>query len=80
MFNLVPAIEQNITNSTEQKLVASLTLLDDDGTVVFNMTTEADYKSNLTQKFRAPHVQNYVNYNNSNLTNKISNFVTNVTT
>jgi len=45
-----------MTNSTEQKLVASLTLLDDDGTVVFNMTTEEDYKSGNKLKFRAPHV------------------------
>jgi len=43
------------------------------------MTTEADYKSNNTMLFRAPFVQNYENYNNSNLTNGISKFVVNVT-
>jgi len=62
-----------------QKLVASLTLLDDDGTIVFNMTSDLDYSSGNKLKFRAPHVQDYANFNNTKLDKNISNFVANVT-
>lgn len=55
-------------------LVAQLTLLDDDGTIVFNMTTAEDYHSGNTQKFRAPHVQNYANFNNTNLKRSLDDF------
>ena len=40
------------------------------------MTTEEDYKSGYTKKFRAPNVQNYDNFNNSNLKHSLWDFIT----
>ena len=58
-----------------ENLVASLTLLDDDGTVVFNLTTEDDYRHGFKKKFRAPHVQNYEHFNTSKVTRHIDEFI-----
>jgi hypothetical protein len=37
-------------------LTAVFTLMDDDGTINFNMTTTEDYEANYTKIFRAWHI------------------------
>jgi len=56
----------NLTSNKQpgviKDLVAHFKLLDDDGTVVFNLTTVDDYYSGNKKKFRAPNVQNYAHF------------------
>lgn len=56
-------------------LTAVFTLMSDDGTINFNMTTTEDYLANYTKIYRAWHVQNYVNFNLSAVTADISTFL-----
>ena len=57
-------------------LTAVFTLMSDDGTVNFNMTTTEDYLSGYNKIFRAWHVQDYSQYFNlSDVTADISTFL-----
>lgn len=65
---------KNPGSSGEVKdLIAKFTILDDDGTINFNLTTKEDFAADNMDIFRAWHVQNYgISFNESMVTKKLS--------
>lgn len=59
-----------------KNLTAVFTVMDDEGTINFNMTTTEDYEAGYTKIFRAPHVQDYSNFDLSAVTADITTWLT----
>lgn len=70
-FELTPAIGGDVLET----LYATALLMDNEGSINFNITTKSDWDSNFTKLFRVPYVQDQKHFNQSEVTLKLDDFM-----
>jgi len=71
-FELTPAIGGDVLET----LYATALLMDDEGSINFNITTKSDWDSGFKKLFRVPYVQDQKLYDQAKVTHKLEDFMT----